>query len=86
MHNLLYNISQVLGITILHSLWQGLLIFIVLRLFLLIKPATPSVIKYWVSYAALSVTLGWFIATLFKELGHYEWLSRLSVTCWALIT
>lgn len=75
MHNLLYNISQVLGITILHSLWQGLLIFIVLRLFLLIKPATPPVIKYWVSYAALSVTLAWFIATLFKELGHYEWLS-----------
>lgn len=75
MQNLLYNISQVLGITILHSLWQGLLIFIVLRLFLLARPATSSAIKYWVSYGALSVTLGWFVVTLFNELGHYQWLS-----------
>jgi len=75
MQNLLYNISQVLGITILHSLWQGLLIFIVLRLFLAARPAATSAVKYWVSYGALSLTLGWFIVTLFNELGKYEWLS-----------
>jgi bla regulator protein BlaR1 len=31
MENLFYNISQVLGITILHSLWQGLIIYALLR-------------------------------------------------------
>jgi len=75
MQNLLYNISQVLGTTILHSLWQGLIILVSLRLFLLVKPATSAAIKYWVSYAALCIILGWFIVTLFNQLGQYEWLS-----------
>ncbi|TSJ43135.1 M48 family metalloprotease [Mucilaginibacter corticis] len=75
MQNLLYNISQVLGITIIHSLWQGLIVFIALRLFMLIFPARSAVVKYWVSYAALTFTLGWFVVTLFKELDHYDWLS-----------
>ena len=79
MQNLLYNISQVLGITILHSLWQGLIVFIALRLFLLARPATSSAIKYGISYAALCFTLGWFMVTLFDELGHYEWLSTTAV-------
>jgi hypothetical protein len=35
MENILYNISQVLGITIIHSLWQGLLIYFLLRVVLL---------------------------------------------------
>jgi bla regulator protein BlaR1 len=75
MHNLLYNISQVLGITIIHSLWQGLIIYIALRLFLLAMPAVSSVVKYRISYATLVGMLGWFIVTLFKELGQYNWLS-----------
>lgn len=75
MHNLLYNISQVLGITIIHSLWQGLIIFIALRLFLLAMPAVSSVVKYRISYATLVGMLGWFLVTLFKELGQYNWLS-----------
>ncbi|MDB5157962.1 MAG: hypothetical protein JWR50_2669, partial [Mucilaginibacter sp.] len=75
MQNLLYNISQVLGITIIHSLWQGLIVFIALRLFMLIFAARPSAIKYWVGYGSLVFMLGWFVVTLFKELGHYDWLS-----------
>ncbi len=75
MHNLLYNISQVLGITIIHSLWQGLIIYIALRLFLLAMPAVSAVSKYRISYATLVAMLGWFIVTLFKELGQYNWLS-----------
>ncbi|MCC8427262.1 M56 family metallopeptidase [Mucilaginibacter sp. UR6-11] len=75
MQNLLYNISQVLGITIIHSLWQGLIIFIVLRLFMLVFPARSAALKYWVSYGALTFMLGWFVVTLFKELNYYNWLS-----------
>ncbi|MDB4924672.1 M56 family metallopeptidase [Mucilaginibacter sp.] len=75
MENLFYNISQVLGITIIHSVWQGLVIYIALRLFVLAFPATSSAVKYRVAYSALAITLGWFIVTLFKELGNYNWLS-----------
>jgi bla regulator protein BlaR1 len=79
MHNLLYNISQVLGITIIHSLWQGLIIYIALRLFLLAMPAVSSVSKYRISYATLVGMLGWFLVTLFKELGQYNWLSTVAL-------
>jgi bla regulator protein BlaR1 len=75
MQNLLYNISQVLGITIVHSLWQGLIIYIALRLYLLVFVGRSAALKYWVSYSALTFMLGWFVVTLFKELGHYNWLS-----------
>ncbi|MDB5003166.1 MAG: hypothetical protein JWQ34_1391 [Mucilaginibacter sp.] len=75
MQNLLYNISQVLGITIVHSLWQGLIIYIGLRLFMLVFPGKSAALKYWVSYGALTFMLGWFVVTLFNELGHYNWLS-----------
>ncbi|GAC1311778.1 MAG: hypothetical protein NVSMB24_31960 [Mucilaginibacter sp.] len=35
METILYNISQVLGITIIHSLWQGLFIYFALRMALM---------------------------------------------------
>ncbi|WP_214073369.1 M56 family metallopeptidase [Mucilaginibacter sp. dw_454] len=79
MQNLLYNISQVLGITIIHSLWQGLIVFIVLRLFMLAFPGRSSAVKYWVGYGALVFMLGWFVVTLFKELGQYNWLSTVAL-------
>ncbi len=75
MENLFYNISQVLGITIVHSLWQGLIIYIALRVFMLLMPRVQSAVKYRVACAALAGTLCWFIYTLFTELGHYNWLS-----------
>ncbi|MFD2144806.1 M56 family metallopeptidase [Mucilaginibacter antarcticus] len=75
MQNLLYNISQVLGITIIHSLWQGLIVYIALRLFLTATPALSSAAKYRVSYFTLVSTLGWFVVTLFQQLNQYNWLS-----------
>ncbi|MES2427954.1 MAG: M56 family metallopeptidase [Bacteroidota bacterium] len=75
MENLLYNISQVLGITIIHSLWQGLILFIALRLFMLVFTGISSAVKYWVSYGVLTAMLGWFVVTLFTQLGQYNWLS-----------
>ena len=75
MENLLYNISQVLGITIIHSLWQGLILFIALRLFMLVFTGVSAAVRYWVSYGVLTVMLGWFVVTLFNQLGQYNWLS-----------
>jgi len=75
MQNLLYNISQVLGITIIHSLWQGLIVFIALRLFMLAFGGRSAVLKYRVSYGALLFMLGWFVVTLFNEANQYNWLS-----------
>jgi hypothetical protein len=42
MENIAYNISQVLGITIIHSLWQGLLIYFFLRVILLFTAWLPA--------------------------------------------
>ncbi|HTH82271.1 MAG TPA: M56 family metallopeptidase [Mucilaginibacter sp.] len=75
MENLFYNISQVLGITIIHSLWQGLIIYIALRLFMLVLPRIPAAIKYRVAYGALTATACWFIYTLFIELSNHNWFS-----------
>lgn len=75
MQNLFYNISQVLGITVVHSLWQGLILFILLRIFLQVFPATTSAIKYKVAYGTLTAMLLWFAYTLFMQLTHYEWQS-----------
>lgn len=42
---------------------------------MLVFPGKSAALKYWVSYGALTFMLGWFVVTLFKELGHYNWLS-----------
>src|ERR1700757_83656 len=73
MENLLYNISQVLGITIIHSLWQGLLIYFVLRLLLLSMPALPSVKKYNLAAMALLSMAAWFVYTFCTEAKIYNW-------------
>ena len=75
MENLFYNISQVLGITVIHSLWQGLIIYMVLRVFVQVLPGLPAIIKYRVAFAALAGVLGWFAYTLFLQLISYEWQS-----------
>jgi len=73
MESLLYNISQVLGITIIHSLWQGLLIYFVLRLLLLSMPSLPSVKKYNLAAIALLSMAVWFIYTFCTEAKIYNW-------------
>lgn len=79
MENLFYNISQVLGITVVHSLWQGLIIYMLLRIFILVFPKMPAAIRYRVSFGALTAVLGWFLYTLFLQLINYEWQSNTPV-------
>ena len=75
MENALYNISQVLGITIIHSLWQGLLIYFMLRLALTFGANLSSSKKYLFAVASLVAITGWFIYTLVNEIHFYNWLA-----------
>ncbi|QXV65531.1 M48 family metalloprotease [Mucilaginibacter sp. 21P] len=77
MQNILYNISQVLGISIVHSLWQGLLVYFLLKLTLTVfnTKLNPAE-KYLVSVAALFAISIWFAVTLINEVQAYNWLNK----------
>jgi beta-lactamase regulating signal transducer with metallopeptidase domain len=75
MENILYNISQVLGITIIHSLWQGLLIYFLLRLALVLLAGLSSSKKYLLAVSSLLAITGWFACTLVNEIQIYDWLA-----------
>jgi beta-lactamase regulating signal transducer with metallopeptidase domain len=75
MENILYNISQVLGITIIHSLWQGLLIYFLLRLALVLLAGLSSSKKYLLAVSSLLAITGWFAYTLVNEIQIYDWLA-----------
>ena len=75
MENILYNISQVLGITIIHSLWQGWLVYIILRIVISATPSIPALKKYsFAVISMLSISI-WFFYTLLTEINTYTWIS-----------
>jgi bla regulator protein BlaR1 len=76
MENILYNISQVLGITIIHSLWQGLLIYFLLRVVLLFASGLTASRKYLMAVSSLLAITGWFAYTLIHEIQLYDWLVK----------
>ena len=76
MENILYNISQVLGIAIIHSLWQGLLIYFLLRVVLLFTVWLPASKKYLLAISSLLAITGWFVYTLIHEIQIYDWLAK----------
>jgi len=75
MQNVLYNISQVLGITIIHSLWQGLLIYFVLRIIFIAAPSLPAEKKYTLSFVGIVSLFICFAYTLYIEIGNYNWIN-----------
>ncbi|GGH18678.1 M56 family metallopeptidase [Mucilaginibacter phyllosphaerae] len=76
MENILYNISQVLGIAIIHSLWQGLLIYFILKLVLLCAHELSSSKKYLIALSSLLAITGWFAYTLIHQIQLYDWLAK----------
>ena len=75
METRLYNISQVLGVSIIQSLWQGLLVYIVLRIVFAAAPSLSSVKKIlhgaflqWLRFPVL------FIYSLVNEAGARNWV------------
>jgi beta-lactamase regulating signal transducer with metallopeptidase domain len=75
MQNILYNISQVLGITIIHSLWQGLLIYFMLRVALALSAQLSASKKYLFALTSLLAIACWFIYTLVNQIHIYNWLA-----------
>jgi bla regulator protein BlaR1 len=75
MQTILYNISQVIGVTIIHSLWQGLLIYLLLRLALLFFTHLSSKAKHNLAIAALLAITVWFVYTLLIEISVYNWVA-----------
>lgn len=61
--------------TILHSLWQGLLVYFILKLMLAIGYRLPASKKYWLAATGLLTITGWFIYTLVNEINVYNWLA-----------
>lgn len=70
MDRILYQIGQVLGTTIIHSLWQGLIVYFALRILLAIP--LKSSVKYILSFTGLATIAVWFIYTLFNEVVIYN--------------
>jgi len=75
MENILYNSSQVLGLTIINSLWQGLLVYFVLRMILMFSNNLSSSKKYVLACGSLLAISVWFFLTLIKQIYLFDWLA-----------
>ncbi|MEO8884922.1 MAG: M56 family metallopeptidase [Mucilaginibacter sp.] len=78
MEKLLYNVSQILGTTIIHSLWQGLLIYTALQLVFLAVLGLSAQKKHNLGMLALFAMLGWFGYTFYTEFNAYNWTPAVS--------
>src|SRR5579872_5929210 len=74
METILYNISQVIGAAIIHSMWQGLFIYLFLRLVLLSFSALSARSKHNIGMLAMLGVTTWFIYTLVGEVRVYQWV------------
>lgn len=66
--NFLPQLSEVLGWTLLHSLWQGVLVLLLLRglLYILRKQSTPQ-LRYLLLSSALLLMFGWVVLTFYQK-------------------
>ena len=75
METLLYNISQVVGVAIIHSMWQGLFVYLFMQLLLLSFQALPARYKHQLAMLAMGAVTVWFIYTLLGEIRVYQWVA-----------
>jgi len=85
MENILYNISQVLGATIIHSLWQGMLVYFLLRMIFAASPELSAVKKYNLAIFSLATVSLVFIYTLLVQIHSYNWVNAGSVNFVSLL-
>lgn len=85
MESVFYNISQVLGITIIHSLWQGLLIWFALRLLFTCAPSLSTIKKHNIAMIALLAISVWFIYTFINQLQAHVWVNLAATKTPALL-
>ncbi|RYE26344.1 MAG: hypothetical protein EOP51_00770 [Sphingobacteriales bacterium] len=62
-----YLVVHSLGWAILHSLWQGALVFVALRIILALFPNIPSKHKYAMAYGGLMLLFGSFVVNFYQE-------------------
>jgi len=75
METILYNISQVLGVTIIHSLWQGLVVYFILRIVFAGSSSLTATRKYNLAIGAMVAITVCFICTLLTEISEYSWVT-----------
>jgi len=80
METLLHNLSEVFAVSIIHSLWQCLIIYLLLRIFLADIVRLSAAVKYKITVTALFAATGWFIYTLFDEAANYSWHISIQAT------
>ncbi|MBS7566932.1 M48 family metalloprotease [Mucilaginibacter sp. Bleaf8] len=73
MQTVIYNISQAVANAIIHSLWQALLVYTLLRLLILLLPNTTASIKYKLAAGAMLAVSGWFAITVIAHLYQSNW-------------
>ena len=74
METIIYNISQVVGVAVIHSLWQGLFVYLGLRLIILLFPQLPSSTRHNVAITGLIWITVWFVYTLSDEINNHAWV------------
>ncbi|MDO3629127.1 M56 family metallopeptidase [Mucilaginibacter sp. BT774] len=74
METTLYNISQVVGVAVIHSLWQGLFVYLGLRLIILLFPQLSAATRHNVAMTGLAWITVWFIYTLSTEINNHTWV------------
>ncbi|MBV8390157.1 MAG: M48 family metalloprotease, partial [Mucilaginibacter sp.] len=74
METILYNISQVVGVAVIHSLWQGLFIYLGLRLIILMFPQLSAATKHNAAMTGLAFITVWFIYTFSTEINNHTWV------------
>lgn len=73
---------QAFGWALLHSIWQGFLIFACLRLVLWLWPQASASVKYNLSYLSLTGVFAWFSITLWQQL---QAAMKIRQATWAMI-
>ncbi|RZA02329.1 MAG: hypothetical protein EOP47_07360 [Sphingobacteriaceae bacterium] len=73
MEQLFYNLSQILGTTIIHSLWQGLLIYGALQLIFVVVLGLSAQKKHNIAMLGLFSMVAWFGYTFYTEFNNYNW-------------
>ncbi len=72
------DLVTALGWTILHSLWQALVVFACLRIVLKLWPGATASTKYNLSFLSLAGIFGWFVVTLYEQLDAMKQLHTAS--------
>ncbi|MDX2250531.1 MAG: M56 family metallopeptidase [Bacteroidia bacterium] len=71
-NNMMVNVlTEALGWTLLHSLWQGLIVVVALAIFLTLMKGRSPESRYFLSLLALGVLFTWIVATFLTQYGNF---------------